>query len=98
MNRTKSTAFKKRQEIQHKLFFKFLKKNKEWGNFLKLHSLHSQDVMYNPLQYLNYSMWDYAYCFFNEGYARFTRLNLQWGQIVDNYKKIKKKDYTIYGK
>ena len=43
-------------------------------------------------------MWDYAYCFFNEGYARFTRLNLQWGQIVDNYKKIKKKDYTIYGK
>ena len=91
--------YKKRQEIQHKLFFKFLKQNNEWTTFLKLHNPNSRDVLgCDPLNYLKYGMRDYIFCFFNQGYSKFTQLDRKWGEIVDKYKKIKKKDYKIYGK
>ena len=93
-----NTLYKKRQEIQQKLFFKFLKKEKCFQKFLNLTKIYPSHK-----QNLSYGMYDYIFSIYEYDARHLTRtqwldLQYKWGEIVNNYKKIKKNKYKIYGK
>jgi hypothetical protein len=87
-----------RKEIQTKLFLKFLKKEKQYDKYIKT-------ILQNPSKkiYFNGSMYDYIFVFHDYSWTysqeiRWRNLRNKWYNIVNNYKKIKKSNYKIYGK
>ena len=87
-----------RKEIQIKLFVKFLKQEKQYDKYLKT-------LINNPSKkiHFNGSMYDYIFVFYDYGWSfsqeiKWRTLRIKWYNIVDNYKKIKKSNYKIYGK
>ena len=87
-----------RKEIQTKLFVKFLKKEKQYDKYLKT-------LINNPSQKVRFSgsMYDYIFIFYDYSWrcmreSEWRKLRNKWYNIVDNYKKIKKSNYKIYGK
>ena len=87
-----------RKEIQTKLFVKFLKQEKQYDKYLKT-------LINNPSKkiHFNGSMYDYIFVFYDYGWSysqeiKWRNLRNKWYNIVDNYKKIKKSNYKIYGK
>lgn len=87
-----------RKEIQTKLFVKFLKQEKQYDKYLKT-------LINNPSKkiHFNGSMYDYIFVFYDDICSyhqeiKWRHLRNKWYDIVDNYKKIKKSNYKIYGK
>lgn len=87
-----------RKEIQTKLFLKFLKKEKQYDTYIKT-------ILQNPSKkiHFNGSMYDYIFVFYEYSWTyaqeiKWRNLRNKWYDIVDNYKKIKKSNYKIYGK
>lgn len=87
-----------RKEIQTKLFLKFLKKEKQYDKYLKT-------IIQNPSKkiHFNGSMYDYIFVFDDYGRSfsqeiKWRHLRNKWFDVVNNYKKIKKSNYKIYGK
>ena len=87
-----------RKEIQTKLFVKFLKQEKQYDKYIKT-------LINNPSKkiHFNGSMYDYIFVFYEYGWSysqeiKWRTLRNKWYNIVDNYKKIKKSNYKIYGK
>lgn len=87
-----------RKEIQTKLFLKFLKKEKQYDKYINT-------ILQNPSKkiHFNGSMYDYIFVFYDYGWSysqeiKWRNLRNKWYDIVDNYKKIKKSNYKIYGK
>lgn len=89
---------KKRREIQYKLFLKFLKKENLYKEFRRI-------IKKSPSlnSYFNGNMYEYIYILYNydstvNNRYNFWNLENKWGLIVNNYKRIKKSNYIIYGK
>lgn len=87
-----------RKEIQTKLFVKFLKQEKQYDKYLKT-------LINNPSKkiHFNGSMYDYVFIFYDYSWnhmreSEWRKLRNKWCNVVDNYKKIKKSNYKIYGK
>ena len=80
------------------MFIKFLKQEKQYDKYLKT-------LINNPSKkiHFNGSMYDYIFVFYDYGWSysqeiKWRNLRNKWYNIVDNYKKIKKSNYKIYGK
>lgn len=98
MEKHKRSVGKIRKEIQTKLFLKFLKKEKQYDKYIKI-------ILNNPSKkiHFNESMYDYIFVFYEYSWTygqeiKWRNLRNKWYNIVDNYKKIKKSNYKIYGK
>lgn len=98
MEKHKRSIGQIRKEIQTKLFLKFLKKEKQYDKYIKT-------ILQNPSKkiHFNGSMYDYIFVFYDYSWTyiqenKWRNLRNKWYDIVDNYKKIKKSNYKIYGK
>lgn len=98
MEKHKRSVVEIRKEIQTRLFLKFLKKEKQYDKYIKT-------ILQNPDQkiHFNGSMYDYIFAFYDYSWpyyqeVKWRYLRNKWDKIVDNYKKIKKSNYKIYGK
>lgn len=98
MEKNKRSVGQIRKEIQTKLFIKFLKKEKQYLTYTKVIKENPQKILH-----FNESMYDYIFILYRYNWDYLTechwrKLRNKWYNIVDNYKKIKKSNYKIYGK
>ncbi len=98
MSKNLTYKWKKRREIQYKLFLKFLKKENLYKEFRRV-------VKKSPslTSYFNGNMYEYIFILYDydstiHNRYNFWNLERKWSVIVDNYKRIKKSNYIIYGK
>lgn len=91
--------FQIQKEIQFKLFLRFLKHH----NLLKDAYRCKPHLVKNSCNYPWTSFYEYLwyvenYILVNKSFSELNRIKREWKNIVERYKKIKKKKYAIYGK